>query len=132
MKKIIIGLALLLGLLAGCSNQSGSNTNNSNEPPQVVEVAIKFVPENITTNEKAKIEAVVTQGKDKVSDADEVKFEIWKSGQDKHEMIKASNEGKGIYSITKTFKDEGQYYVTAHVTARDMHTMPNQKFTVEK
>ncbi|MDR7001736.1 FixH family protein [Neobacillus niacini] len=132
MKKIMIGLAVLLGLLAGCSNQSGSNATNSSDMPQEVKVAIKLVPENIQVNEKAKIEAIVTQGKEKVSDADEVKFEFWKSGQDKHDMLKAKNEGKGVYSITKTFKENGQYFVTAHVTARDMHTMPNQKFTVEK
>ncbi|MED3563952.1 FixH family protein [Bacillus xiapuensis] len=132
MKKFFIGFVVLIGLLAGCSDQSGLNTSNSSDTPQEVKVAIKFVPETITANQNAKIEAIVTQGKEKVSDADEVKFEIWKSGQDKHEMLNAKNEGKGIYSITKTFKDEGQYYVTAHVTARDMHTMPNQKFTVEK
>lgn len=129
MRKILLGFILFSGVLAGCSNQSDTT---SGKEPQMVEVSIKFVPEKIKPNEKEKIEAIVTQGKDKVSDANEVKFEIWKTGQDQHEMLEARNEGKGVYSINKTFPDNGQYFVTAHVTARSMHTMPNQGFTVGK
>lgn len=127
MRKLLLGILLLFGMLAGCSNQS--DTTSTNEP-QMVDVSIKFVPEKINPNHEAKIEAIVTQGKDKVSDANEVKFEIWKTGQDQHEMIEGKNEGNGVYSIKKTFPENGQYFVTAHVTARNMHTMPNKQFTV--
>lgn len=128
MKKLLIGLFMLIGVLAGCSNQSAT----TDEVPKMVEVSVKTVPQTIPVNKAAKIEAIVTQGNDKVSDADEVKFEVWKSGQAKHEMLEAKNEGKGIYSINKTFQSEGKYYVTAHVTARNMHVMPNQELNVQK
>ncbi|WP_156509930.1 hypothetical protein [Rossellomorea aquimaris] len=38
--------------------------------------------------------------------------------------------GNGIYTIKKTFKEEGIYYVQTHVTARDMHVMPKKQFVV--
>jgi hypothetical protein len=129
MRKLLLGILLLFGMLTGCSNQSDTTPGKE---PQMVDVAIKFVPEKINPNEEAKIEAVVTQGKDKVSDANEVKFEIWKTGQDQHEMIEGKNEGKGVYSVKKTFSESGNYFVTAHVTARNLHTMPNKEFTVGK
>ena len=128
MKKLLIGLFMLMGVLAGCSNQSGT----TDDVPKMVEVSVKTVPQTITVNKATKIEAIVTQGNDKVSDAEEVKFEVWKSGQDKHEMLEAKNDGKGIYSINKTFQSEGKYYVTVHVTARNMHVMPNQELNVQK
>jgi uncharacterized lipoprotein NlpE involved in copper resistance len=132
MKKLLISLFLLIGVLTGCSNQSKAEDTGSNEVPKMVEVTIKTIPQQLIINKSTKIEALVTQGNDKVSDASEVKFELWKSGQDKHEMFKAKNEGNGIYSISKTFQTSGKYFVTAHVTAREMHVMPNQQFTVNK
>jgi len=128
MKRLLIGLFLLIGVLAGCSNQSGT----MDEVPKMVDVAIKTIPQQIIINKSATIEAIVTQGNDKVSDANEVKFELWKTGQNQHEMFEAKNEGNGIYSISKTFQTDGKYFVTAHVTARNMHVMPNQEFKVNK
>ena len=46
------------------------------------------------------------------------------------EMIKATHEKDGVYSIRKTFKEAGIYYVQTHVTARDMHVMPKKQFLV--
>ena len=132
MKKFLIGLFLLVGMLTGCSNQSGSQESGNNQVPKMVEVSIKTIPQTIIINKSAKIEAIVTQGNEKVADAIEVKFEIWKSGQNKHEMLEGKNAGNGVYSINRTFQADGKYFVTAHVTARDMHVMPNQEFTVRK
>lgn len=131
MKYKILGIFLFIFILAACSNEDHSNHENQDaENLELIEVEVKFTPEEIKANEEAKIEAVVTQGDEKVADAKEVKFEIWKSGQENHETIKANNDGKGIYSISKTFSEDGQYFVTAHVTARGLHAMPKKEVTV--
>ncbi|QFT88132.1 hypothetical protein FIU87_05730 [Bacillus sp. THAF10] len=131
MKKfsIFIGFLTLL-VLAACGNAEQKENSNSDEMPAMVEVEVKL-PEHAEPNKKVKIEAFVTQGEEKVDDASEVKFEIWKKGQEEnHEMVEASNDGDGIYSIEKTFKEEAVYYVVAHTTAREMHVMPRVEFTV--
>ncbi|WP_394237526.1 FixH family protein [Niallia oryzisoli] len=76
------------------------------------------------------IEALVTQGDEKVEDAKKVEFEISKSGQENSEKIIGKHQGNGIYSITESFQEAGDYSVIAHVTSRDMHTMPKKEFTV--
>ena len=81
-------------------------------------------------NEEVVNEALVTQGDEEVKDANEVKFEIWKSGQEEHKKIIGKHQGNGIYSITKTFQEEGDYSIIAHVTARDMHNMPKKDIIV--
>ncbi|WP_404469918.1 FixH family protein [Sutcliffiella horikoshii] len=133
MKKLTLFFSLLsLMMLAACgSTNNNENTNgNNDEIPSMVEVEIKF-PEAVEPNEEVKVEALVTQGEENVDDAHEVKFEIWKQGQEAdHEMVEATNDGSGIYSITKTFEEEGFYYIVAHTTARDMHVMPRVELTV--
>lgn len=119
-------------MLAACgSTNNNEHTNGSkDEVLSMVEVKIKL-PEAVEPNEEVKIEALVTQGEENVDDAHEVKFEVWKQGQEAdHEMVEATNDGSGIYSITKTFEEEGFYYVVAHTTARDMHVMPRVELTV--
>ncbi|SFA80620.1 MULTISPECIES: FixH family protein [unclassified Bacillus (in: firmicutes)] len=132
MKFKILGIVMFVFFLAACSsNEDHSNHKNHNaQNLELIDVEVKLTPETLKANEEVKIEAVVTQGKEKVADAKEVKFEIWQSGQEDHEMLKAKNDGKGIYSISKTFTEDGQYFVTAHVTARGLHAMPKKEITV--
>jgi hypothetical protein len=130
MKKILVALILFGGIVAGCSNEKNKTQQNEETPSlEFIEVSIK-TPEQINLNEDIQIQAIVTQGTDQVDDASEVKFELWKVGQEEHEEIEAQHDGKGVYSITKTFSENGQYAVIAHVTARSMHTMPKKEFTV--
>lgn len=133
MKKFTLWFSLLsLMLLAACgsSNNNENKSGNMDEVPSMVEVEIKL-PETIELNEEVKLEALVTQGDENVEDANEVTFEVWKQGQEAdHEMLEANNDGEGIYSISKTFEEEGFYYVVAHTTARDMHVMPREEVTV--
>ncbi|WP_442599014.1 FixH family protein [Neobacillus sp. D3-1R] len=130
MKKAIIAVILLIGIMAGCASQNEQeHQNGSRESLEIIEVTIQ-TPETINPNEEVTIKALVTQGNEKVDDANEVKFEVWKDGQEEHEMLKGANEGKGIYSIKKTFTENGKYYVISHVTARSMHAMPKKEFVV--
>jgi len=74
----------------------------------------------------------VTQGDEKVEDAKKVEFELWKSDQESHEKVLGKHQGNGVYSISQTFQEDGEYTVIAHVTARDMHNMPKKEFSVTK
>ncbi|MBM7620912.1 hypothetical protein JOC95_002767 [Bacillus tianshenii] len=132
MKKLSLFISIFaVLLLAACGNNNSDSTKETDEKlPEMVQVEI-LLPEKIEPDEEVKIEALVTQGKEKVEDASEVTFEVWKQGQEKdHEMIEGKNDGSGIYSFTKTFEEEGLYFVVAHTTARDMHVMPRVEMTV--
>ncbi|WP_078381696.1 FixH family protein [Sutcliffiella halmapala] len=133
MKKytFLISIIITILILAACGNNSNKeSTGNTDEVPTIIEVEV-LLPESIEPNQEVKIEALVTQGGEKVADANEVTFEVWKQGQEAdHEMIEGKNDGSGIYSFTKSFEEEGLYYVVAHTTAREMHVMPRVEVTV--
>ncbi|WP_199426453.1 FixH family protein [Thermaerobacillus caldiproteolyticus] len=111
-------------LLAAC-NQEKQEENQ----PAVLNVKIK-TDDHIELNKETEIACLVTYGNEKVTDADEVKFEIWKQGNNQHEMLKAKHEGNGKYVVKKTFTEPGTYSVIAHVTARNMHNMPKTDIVV--
>ncbi|RDU38871.1 hypothetical protein DRW41_04755 [Neobacillus piezotolerans] len=130
MKKLLFLLIGLFALaLAGCSGEKDNSESSGDDLPKMVEVSI-VVPEKIDPNVETEIKAHVTQDGKNVEDANEVKFEIFKNGDKEHEMIEAKHASDGIYSIKKTFAEEGNYVVISHVTARDMHNMPKKEFVV--
>lgn len=127
MKKIlyiVFSLSSLVILLSGC------NSEEEVAPPAIVEVDLQIEPKNIQPNDEVIITATVTQGEEKVDDADEMTFEIWKKGNENHEKIAGEHQGDGVYSVTKQFSEKGIYVVISHVTARGMHTMPQKQFPV--
>lgn len=126
MKRVYAFLALLMSsllLFAACDQEK------QEEKPAMLEVKIEAT-DRIELNKETTIACVVTYGGEKVDDADEVKFEIWKHGNEQHDMLKAKNEGNGKYSVKKTFTEPGTYSVVAHVTARNMHNMPKKDIVV--
>ncbi|WP_170169071.1 FixH family protein [Mesobacillus subterraneus] len=127
MNKFLFVIFSIMVVLSGCGS---SDPKSGSETPELLEVSIN-VPEEIAVDNEVALEAIVSQGKENVEDADEVKFEIRKVGEEDSEMITASHEGKGVYVIKKTFGEGGKYMVTAHVTARSMHNMPSEQITVE-
>jgi hypothetical protein len=130
MKKFVFVFFSLFIVLAGCSQtDEESEPVSANKVPDMIEVIIQ-TPETIHPNEEVVIEVLVTQGDEKVDDANEVKFEIRKSGQDELEMLDGIHQGNGIYSVEKTFDADGTYIVIAHVTARDMHNMPKKEIII--
>ncbi|MCL6573928.1 MAG: FixH family protein [Bacillus sp. (in: Bacteria)] len=128
MKKLIFVFItiLLLSIIVSCSNEK----ERSNDLPKIVEVKLAINPETGEVNQPIIFEAKVTQGNDKVTDADEVRFEIWRANDEKHEKIEIKHAENGIYRLEKSFVQEGTYYFISHVTARDMHNMPKMEFIV--
>lgn len=123
-RKMFFFLAsFALILIAACSH------TEHGEEQAILNVKIE-AKSPIDVNKATEIACVVTYGNEKVDDADEVKFEIWKQGSEKHEMLPAKNKGNGKYAVTKTFTEAGTYSIVAHVTARNMHNMPKTDIVV--
>ncbi|WP_088014967.1 FixH family protein [Gottfriedia acidiceleris] len=127
MKKFLSLLIVSIMITAGCSNEK------KKEPvvEKPVDVNILLPTSDINLNKEITIRAEVSQNNKAVSDADEVQFEIGKNGEDSIAMLDAKNGADGIYSATYKFTDPGDYYVIAHVTARDQHSMPKKDFKVQ-
>ncbi|OMP67122.1 FixH family protein [Domibacillus epiphyticus] len=122
---LFIGIILVLSACIG--EEKKENTVSTTEPVHVE----LTVPAKAPLNEAVEMTATVTQSGEAVGDADEVKYEIWKDGvKEDSEMIEAESEGKGVYSIKKTFSEEALYHVQVHVTARGLHTMPKAPIAI--
>jgi hypothetical protein len=135
MKKAYFILLTAIFLLTACGTNSPKPemTMDTSASPVPLKVIIQLKPSSIQPDQPVTIQAIVTQGNQKVDDPQDVQFEIWKDGQPNHEMVKKiDHQTGGIYSIQKTFHEPGTYFVISHVTARDMHTMPKKQFVVGK
>lgn len=96
----------------------------SDEEPKVLTAKLS-APEQIAKDEKAVIKASVLYGDEPVTDADEVEFEYWKAGsKEESQLQKAKHDGKGVYSMEKSFSEDAHYKIQVHVTAKKQHTMP--------
>lgn len=120
-----IGLFLfivIVGTMVACSKEDDVITEVA--PPEPLKVELTAT-ESVDVGEAVNMEALVTQGDEKVEDASEVVYEIWEEGkQDESEMIDSVNEKQGIYSAESTFDHDGTFHIQVHVTARGSHTMP--------
>lgn len=128
MKKLLGStvLLILLVIIGGC----GGKETSHEDIPEMIHVDL-IVPESGKLGVPIELKSVVTQGNEKVDDADEVEYEIWLDGyKDESEMIEAKLDGEGIYTAAYTFHDAGDYLVQVHVTARRMHSMPKKTITI--
>lgn len=128
MKKLVITLCLAMLALVGCNIKK--EDTKVEKKVEEVKVAVQTNPKEIKPNEKTEVQALVTQGTERVTDADEVKFEIWKCGEQNRETLNGKHKGKGVYSVDKTFPSDGVYHIIAHTTAHEMHVMPEVKIVV--
>ncbi|MDF2903394.1 MAG: hypothetical protein K0S25_1032 [Bacillus sp. (in: firmicutes)] len=119
-------LVLLMIVLTSCS-QSGEEKDDT---PKMLDVKLTVNPTQVQPNEMITFKADVTYGKEKVTDADEVTFEFWRSKDEKHQKVKVAKATNGVYQLEKSFTTEGTYYVISHVTAESMHSMPRVEFVV--
>ncbi|QTL48054.1 MULTISPECIES: FixH family protein [Priestia] len=124
MKKLSILLLVLVIAVVGCSK---GNEQKSQEVKGEIEV-----PQTINANKTVSIEVLVTQGDKKIKNADAVQIQVEKEGYINQEMIDAKHQGNGAYSTDYTFKDDGEYTITAHVTIKGDMKMFTKKVTVGK
>ncbi|WP_369902764.1 FixH family protein [Bacillus manliponensis] len=131
MKKLLMTAFIAVVAVAGCNTQKEEAKETKQEKKlEEVKVEVKTNPAELKPNEKVEVQAIVTQGKEKVTDASDVKFEIWKNGEENHEMLEGKHKGDGVYVVEKTFPADGVYHIIAHTNARDMHVMPEVKVAV--
>lgn len=89
------------------------------------------VPETVKVGETAELKATVTYDGEPVVDADEVMFEVWKTGdRDNADKIDGENHQDGTYSIKYKFTEVSDYEMYAHTTAHHTHTMPKKMVSV--
>lgn len=134
MKRFLLfPLATLLVLAACGSNANEESSGETDAERALLPLVVEILTEEdaFQPGEEGKFEVLVTEGEEKVTDADEVLFEIGKPGEeDEAEKIDGSHDGDGQYSLAYTFEEEGIYYMIPHVTARGKHTMPKKQFNV--
>jgi hypothetical protein len=125
----VLLLFLTIGL-AACNGETDNNVDMDEEELAVLEVDLQ-VTDSIEVGETLEMLAEVSFGDEIVTDADEVDYEIWEKGEkDDSYFIEADNQEDGTYTAETSFDEDGIYHVQVHVTARDMHTMPEQEVTV--
>ena len=122
MKKLSMLLLILVIAVVGCSK---GNEQKSQEVKGEIEV-----PQTINANKTVSIEVLVTQGDQKIESADAVQIQVEKEGYINQEMIDTKHEGNGTYSTDYTFKEDGDYTITAHVTIKGDMKMFTKKVTV--
>lgn len=75
---LLVGL-FMLAAMAACGKEEAVKVDETGVPlPLDVKLT---VTEQVDVNGIIKMEAVVTQGDEKVDDADEVEFEVWEEGK---------------------------------------------------
>ncbi|MBO8162875.1 MAG: FixH family protein [Brevibacillus sp.] len=129
MKQWTAILLAVIALTAACGNQE-THDQAGQEGMLPIEVSSSIVPESPQAGETVTFSVTVKHGDQAVDDAKEVRFELWREGQDEHEFVDASGKGEGVYTAEKSFSVPGTYYMMYHVTARGFHSMDKQSFTV--
>ncbi|KIQ94951.1 hypothetical protein LH47_00916 [Anoxybacillus thermarum] len=124
MKKWFLLFSFILLVVAGCASKA--------EEEELAYLDVKMaVEEKLPANQEVELACLVTYGDEKVTDASEVKFEVWKHGTEDRQMIEGKHAGDGKYVANYTFATKGTYSVVAHVTAKNMHNMPKIDVVVE-
>ncbi|WOV83305.1 FixH family protein [Sporosarcina jeotgali] len=134
MKKrhLAISTALIALLATGCAQNDEDTNASTDEEVSLVPISVDLtVPETGEAGETVQLSAAVTQGDEKVTDANDVEYEIWEEGKKEDSwMVKSEQKTDGVYEADAKFDHDGLYHVQVHVTARDMHTMPMKEITI--
>src|SRR5690625_3911421 len=134
MKRFIFVLmtVFIAAVLIACGNDTVE------EDDELLMLEVEFEPEETASvGDTVELVATVTYGDELVTDADEMEFEYWiGDGEEAPEdrdstTVEATNNGDGTYSAEITLDEQGEYWIYAHTTARDLHTMPKRSITVE-
>jgi hypothetical protein len=127
-KYIVLSFLPVLLLLSACSLDENAAELYKQETPLELEI---HTPDTYTAGEQETIKATLTQNGKPADHADFVHFEIWKQdGSVQYGMEEAISEGSGIYSISKSFDQEGLYFVKVHAQKGGSLIMPQKQFVV--
>lgn len=90
-----------------------------------------MVDEEQMAGEEVKLMGHLMQ-EDKPLEGANVRFEIWKTGEEKHQFIDLTYTGKeGKYTAPFTFNEEGSYQLKIHVNKGELHTHKTKEITVK-
>lgn len=114
---MVIGLFIL----AACGKEVDDGS-----AVQVLPLKVELtVTDQAEVGDAVKMEALVTYGDEKVSDADKVIYEVWEEGKkDDSVMIDSVNGKDGTYTAETSFDHYGLFHIQVHVDAKNLHTMP--------
>jgi hypothetical protein len=150
LKKLWLpGIALLtFSLLPACASDQGSehqhheaehgaNHQHEQSPHTGVEhghgkLEYQFSPEDeVKANQPTKLTVSVFDKDKKPLGGAVVKFEYWKSDEEKHQFVDAAEESTGTYAANSTFPSAGEYTLVVHVEGRDIHDHHELKLSVK-
>ncbi|RIW29363.1 hypothetical protein D3H55_19055 [Bacillus salacetis] len=86
--------------------------------------------DTVEAGKEVELTAHAMNGEEPLTEAD-VRFEIWKDGEEKHEFIDTEETDAGKYQATHTFAEPGSYKVKLHVEKGEVHTHTEKIMTVE-
>ncbi|WP_421382911.1 FixH family protein [Bacillus salacetis] len=89
-----------------------------------------MVPDTVKKEEEFDLTGHAKHGEEPLTEA-QVRFEIWKDGEEKHEFIDTSEEGEGEYKASHMFSEAGTYHVKLHIEKGELHTHTEKTVTVE-
>lgn len=129
MRKISIILLAIFSIfiISACSEDNA-------EEEELAMLEVEFEPqETAQVGELIELVATVKYGDELVTDANQMDFEYWfEDEEDNSEMVEATNNNDGTYSIEVSFDQAGEYWIYAHTTAHELHTMPKRSINVSE
>ncbi|MBT2287942.1 FixH family protein [Paenibacillus albidus] len=133
-RKMLSFVSIIIAALVGGCSSSGHESghmNAANISMEPIKVELSWTPDEVSVNEPVTFVAKVTQEDQAVEDAKEVLFEIVNKNDEAQKLeIAGESVGDGVYEAEVTLKNEGEYKVTSHVSARTQHSMPSKELTV--
>ncbi|MGL4821292.1 MAG: hypothetical protein ACRC5C_15180 [Bacilli bacterium] len=115
--------------LAGCASEGGhaGHKNHSGAEEGIPELKVELTV--TATGRTLQFEAAVTDEGGNMPEVKDMEFEVYRpdgtSEMVPGELVDAR------YTGTYSGKDAGEYRVIAHVSANDLHTMPEEKIVVK-
>ncbi|MGM0847287.1 MAG: FixH family protein [Bacillota bacterium] len=89
-----------------------------------------IMADTVKAGEEAELTGHAMNGGHPLTEGD-VRFEVWKEGEEKHEFIDASEVSEGEYSASHTFAEAGEYHVKLHIEKGELHTHKEKILTVK-
>jgi hypothetical protein len=133
-KWFYVGISFLLLLLTSCMNNDSEHDGmhqNADGVTLPITMTVEVLPENPTVAKEVTFRAITVKDGESIEGASSVKFEVWKDGQDEHQMLPATYIKNGTYEVTTTFTEDGTYYVIYHINdITGIHHMDQLEFKV--